>query len=73
MRNGFAEGEENEILMELDTRLSALSINWNKEQKESLYGWIHYLTLRIDVPEEGTAALINKQNLIQFLDLPGRY
>ena len=71
LRNGFAEGEENEILMELDTRLSALSINWNKEQKESLYGWIHYLTLRIDVPEGGTATLINKQNLIQFLDRLG--
>lgn len=71
LRNGFAEGEENEILMELDTRLSALSINWNKEQKESLYGWIHYLTLRIDVPEEGMATFINKQNLIQFLDRLG--
>ncbi len=71
LRNGFAEGEENEILMELDTRLSALSINWNKEQKESLYGWIHYLTLRIDVSEGGTATLINKQNLIQFLDRLG--
>ncbi|MEY8610880.1 glycosyltransferase [Parabacteroides segnis] len=71
LRNGFAEGEENEILMELDTRLSALSINWNKEQKEFLYGWIHYLTLRIDVPEGGTATLINKQNLIQFLDRLG--
>lgn len=71
LRNGFAEGEENEILMELDTCLSALCINWNKEQKESLYGWIHYLTLRIDVPEGGTATLINKQNLIQFLDRLG--
>ncbi|WP_288733123.1 glycosyltransferase [uncultured Parabacteroides sp.] len=68
LRNGFAEGEENEILMELDTRLSALSINWNKEQKESLYGWIHYLTLRIDVSEESSVTLVNKQNLIQLLD-----
>lgn len=71
LRNGFAEGEENEILMELDTRLSALSINWNKEQKESLYGWIHYLTLRLDVPEDSRVTLINKQNLIQFLDRLG--
>lgn len=71
LRNGFAEGEENEILMELDTRLSTLSINWNKEQKESLYGWIHYLTLRFDVQEEKTVTLINKQNLIQFLDRLG--
>lgn len=68
LRNGFAEGEENEILAELDTRLSTLSINWNEEQKNSLYGWIHYLTLRADVPEESTATLIYKQNLIQFLD-----
>ena len=71
LRNGFAEGEENEILMELDTRLSTISMNWNKEQKESLYGWIHYLTLRIDTSEEGMATLINKQNLIQFLDRLG--
>lgn len=71
LRNGFAEGEENEILMELDTRLSALSINWNKEQKESLYGWIHYLTLRLDVLEDSRVTLINKQNLIQFLDRLG--
>lgn len=71
LRNGFAEGEENEILMELDTRLSALSINWNEEQKESLYGWIHYLTLRLDVPEDSRVTLINKQNLIQFLDRLG--
>ena len=71
LRNGFAEGEENEILTELDARLSALSINWNKEQKEPLYGWIHYLTLRLNVQEDSTVTLINKQNLIQFLDRLG--
>lgn len=68
LRNGFAEGDENEILIELDTRLSVLSMNWNDERKKSLYGWIHYLTLRMEVPEESTGASINKQNLIQFLD-----
>lgn len=68
LRNGFAKGEENEILTELDARLSILSMNWNKEQKQSLYGWIHYLTLRVDVPEESMSTLVNKQNLIQFLD-----
>lgn len=68
LRNKFAKGEENDILTELDTRLSTLSINWNEEQKDSLYGWIHYLTLRVDVQEESTVTLVNKQNLIQFLD-----
>lgn len=68
LRNGFAEGSENEVLMELETRLSHLSLNWNKAQTNALYGWIHYLALRVDVPEESTQSLINKQNLIQFLD-----
>lgn len=71
LRNGFAEGVENEILMELDTRLSILSMNWNEEHNNSLYGWIHYLTLRIGVSEESTGTSINKQNLIQFLDRLG--
>lgn len=71
LRNGFAEGEESEILTELDSRLSILSMTWNEKQNDSLYGWIHYLTLRIDVPEENTGTLINKQNLIQFLDRLG--
>lgn len=68
LRNGFAEGDENEILIELDTRLSVLSMNWNDERKKSLYGWIHYLTLRMEVPIESTMSLVNKQNLIQLLD-----
>lgn len=68
LRNGFAEGDENEILIELDTRLSVLSMNWNDERKKSLYGWIHYLTLRIEVPIESAMSLVNKQILIQLLD-----
>lgn len=68
LRNGFAEGEEDEVLADLDKRLFALSMNWNKEQVHSLYGWIHYLTLRINVPEENAVTLFNKQTLIQFLD-----
>lgn len=71
LRNGFAEGEENEILTELDTRLSTISMDCDEEQNNSLYGWIHYLTLRIGVPEESTGTSINKQNLIQFLDRLG--
>lgn len=59
LRNGFAEGSENEVLMELDTRLSHLSLNWNEEQMNALYGWIHYLALRVDVPV-GEAFLVHK-------------
>lgn len=68
LRNGFAEGEEDEVLAELDKRLLVLSMNWDDEENHSLYGWIHYLTLRIDVPEESYLTLCNKQSLIQFLD-----
>lgn len=68
LRNGFAEGKEDEVLAELDKRLLILCMNWKKEEVYSLYGWIHYLTLRIDVSEESSVTLFNKQNLIQLLD-----
>lgn len=68
LRNGFVEGEENEVLAELDRRLLALSMNWKEEQDISLYGWIHYLTLRVGIPENGSVSLFNKLNLIQMLD-----
>lgn len=68
LRNGFAEGVEDEVLEELDRRLPTLSMNWMDDDC-ILYGWIHYLTLRIDTPEENLSTLCNKQSLIQFLDL----
>ncbi len=71
LRNGFVEGDESEILSEIDQRLSFLSISWEKNQKEALYAWIHYLQLRISSECEKTDCLIdliNRQNLICFFD-----
>lgn len=71
LRNGFVEGDESEILSEIDQRLSFLSISWEKNQKEALYAWIHYLKLRISSECKETdylIDLINRQNLICFLD-----
>lgn len=67
LRNGFAEGDEDEVLAELDRRLPALSMNWEDEDC-ALYGWIHYLRLRIDVRQETYLTISNKQSLILFLD-----
>lgn len=71
LRNKFVEGNEDEILTEIDERLSMLSINWSSGENVSLYGWIHYLTLRIDQEEsrkDRFRNFINKHNLICFLD-----
>lgn len=71
LRNGFAGGDENEVLQEIDQRLCWLSISWKKHRKEELYGWIHYLQLRIsskNSEEYYLCDLVNKQNLICFLD-----
>lgn len=67
MRNRFVEGEEDEVLAELDRRVSFLSMNWEGEES-SLYGWIHYLTLRIDISKNTSVSSCNKQNIIQLLD-----
>lgn len=71
LRNGFAVGDENEVLMEIDQRLSWLSISWDNRRKEELYSWIHYLKLRLsagnkDMPH--LCNLVNTQNLICLLD-----
>lgn len=68
LRNGFVEGDEDEILEELDTHVSTLCINWNEKEKFSLYACLHYLALRIEAAEESATTLVNKQNLIQLLD-----
>ena len=72
IRNNFYEGDEDDVVSELDKRLSLLCINWNEENIHTLYGWIHYLTLRVDAETENMATLINKQNLLQLLDRFGK-
>lgn len=70
LRNGFVAGDEDEILSDIDWRLTMYAMNRPKNM-DLLCGWIHYLTLRVD--HEGQEAWqnikdLNKQNLIGLLD-----
>lgn len=70
LRNGFVEGNEDEILSDIDWRLTSFAMNRPKD-RSLLFGWIHYLTLRVDREETESWQLINdlnKQNLICLLD-----
>ena len=70
LRNGFVEGNEDEILSDIDWRLTSFAMNRSKD-RSLLFGWIHYLTLRVDREETESWQLINdlnKQNLICLLD-----
>lgn len=70
LRNGFVEGNEDEILSDIDWRLTSFAMNRPKG-RSLLFGWIHYLTLRVDREETESWQLINdlnKQNLICLLD-----
>lgn len=70
LRNGFVEGDENEILSDIDWRLTSYAMNRPKDLNV-LYGWIHYLTLRIDYKGDESGEFVrglNRQNLICLLD-----
>ncbi|MCL3853724.1 alpha-1,2-fucosyltransferase [Parabacteroides sp. GYB001] len=72
LRNSFVAGNEDEILSDIDWRLTTFAMNRPKDF-DLLCGWIHYLTFRVDVDYErqGTWQRINdlnKQNLICLLD-----
>ena len=70
LRNGFVEGDEDEILSDIDWRLTTYAMNRPKNL-DLLSGWIHYLTLRVDREETIVKQFVenlNKQNLICLLD-----
>ena len=67
LRNGLADEDENEILADLDSRLTDFNLKWQNENNKALMGWIHYLTLRIE-KNDSPLLLQNKVNLIQLLD-----
>lgn len=70
LRNGFVEGDEDEILSDIDRWLTMYIMN-QSENMELLCGCIHYLTLRVDYEGEEAGLSIkdlNKQNLIGLLD-----
>lgn len=73
-RNGLIEGDENEILNEIDQIVnrsmhqseSAKNLYW-----EGVYGWIHYLRIRIsgnNAPSESLTILLLKQDLLSLID-----
>lgn len=67
LRNKFAEGDEDEILAELDNRLSWIPYSLWEKEKNALSGWIHYLILRVD-KEVTSSTYCNKCSLIHLLD-----
>lgn len=70
LRNDFVKGNEDEILSDIDSELALFAEN-RPQDLDLLYGWIHYLTLRVDRIEtikEELANSFNKQNLIYLLD-----
>lgn len=73
IRNGLIEGDENEILEELD-RIVRFNIVQYGNTKVSfwkgIYGWMYYLRKRITKHETNTslAILLLKQDLISLID-----
>ena len=68
LRNGFVEGEEDVVLANFDRQLDWLCLALKEEDRDSLYGWIHYLLLRIENKQNDDLNFIrNKQNLICLL------
>ena len=47
LRNGFVEGEEEVVLANFDRQLDWLCLALKEEDRDSLYGWIHYLLLHV--------------------------
>ena len=71
LRNRFVEGDEDEVLAELDSHLtSTLYRSWAKEGK-ALMGWIHYQVLRAD-KEVTLSTYYGIRNLIYLLDCLGK-
>lgn len=71
LRNRFAEGDEDEILAELDNHLSCTLYRLWEKDENTLLGWIHYLVLRVD-KEVTLSTYYNKYNLIYLLDCLGK-
>lgn len=71
LKNGFVKGDEDEILKHIDYRLCSQCFAWSDSSFESLFGWIHYLWLRVKdkaPDDDDIKALTNRQNLICYLD-----
>lgn len=71
LRNGLVEGDEDEVLSEIDQTLSKVMGNIQTKDMRFMYGitgWIHYLRLRLSGSLSDTTLRSNHQTLINLID-----
>lgn len=71
LRNGLVEGNENEILFEIDQMLLGALIHLEDETEVDWYGWLYYFHLRMlspDYSDFSIDCLIFRQYAIYMLD-----
>lgn len=71
LRNGFMEGDEDEVLAEIDDWLFKSLYSWIDEESIDWHGWLYYSRLRLSyVRETGRSGpgMLYRQNFIYLLD-----
>lgn len=71
LRNGFIEGDEDEILAEVDELFFRNLVCLTDESVVDWYGWLYYSRLRLSykiLEERGLKGIIFQQNFIYLLD-----
>lgn len=75
IRNQFIEGDEDEILSEIDNMLYRVLIEFEEENQVDWYGWIYYSKQRLSfstLQKRGLPGIIYQQNFIYMLDCLSR-
>lgn len=71
LRNGFVEGDEDEVLDEIDGLLFWHLLYLTDENTVDWYGWFYYSRLRLSyktLAERGLSGILFQQNFIYMLD-----
>ena len=71
LRNGIVEGNEDEVLSEIDWALFCALVNLKDEAEIDWYGWLHYFHLRILSPnysENSIKRIVFCQHAVSMLD-----
>lgn len=71
LRNGLVEGEEDEVLADIDQTLSSAHISLEDEISLDWYGWLYYSRLRISyirLPEQLPGGIFLREKTIYILD-----
>lgn len=75
LRNDLVDGEEDDVLSEIDRSLFSALIQLNDESVADWYGWLHYIRLRIlydRQQEQLLYGLLLRQHTIYLLDCLAR-